>query len=105
MLRRIGFRYAWRVDPFDGGPHFTAPTDEVALVQRTHEARVTRLLAPSDAPKTRALVAVETAEPPFFRCVYTPWKASGEAGGELVQGCGGPPHLAEGAKVWVLPIE
>ena len=43
MLRRIGFRYAWRVDPFDGGPHFTAPTDEVTLVQRTHEARVTKL--------------------------------------------------------------
>ena len=40
MLRRIGFRYAERVDPFDGGPHFTAPTDEVLLVQRTHEARV-----------------------------------------------------------------
>src|SRR5580658_5511674 len=45
MLRRIGFHYAWRVDPFDGGPHFTAPTDEVTLVQRSHEARVTGLLA------------------------------------------------------------
>src|SRR5208282_5660359 len=58
MLRRIGFRYAWRVDPFDGGPHFTAPTDEVTLVARTHEARVTKLLSPSEAPKGRALVAV-----------------------------------------------
>jgi len=37
MLRRIGFRYAERVDPFDGGPHFTAPTDEVTLVQRTRK--------------------------------------------------------------------
>ena len=105
MLRRIGFRYAWRVDPFDGGPHFTAPTDEVTLVQRTHEARVTKLLATGDAPKTRALVAVETAEPPFFRCVYTPWRASGDAGAELVKDAAQHLHLAEGAKVWVLPIE
>ncbi|HVH45549.1 MAG TPA: arginine N-succinyltransferase, partial [Labilithrix sp.] len=33
LLRRIGFRYAERVDPFDGGPHFTAPTDEISLVE------------------------------------------------------------------------
>jgi arginine N-succinyltransferase len=105
MLRRIGFNYAWRVDPFDGGPHFTAPTDEVALVQRTHEARVTKLLAASEAPKTRALVAVETTEAPFFRCVYAPWKASGEAAGELVKDAAEHLGLAEGAKVWVLPID
>ena len=58
MLRRIGFSYAYRVDPFDGGPHFVAPTDDVLLVQRTHQASVTKLLAPSEYPKTRALVAV-----------------------------------------------
>jgi hypothetical protein len=74
-------------------------------VQHTHEARVTRLLAPGDAPKTRALVAVETAESPFFRCVYTPWRASGEAGAELAQDAAHHLHLTPGAKVWVLPID
>ena len=34
LLRRIGFRYADRVDPFDGGPHFTARMEEIALVAR-----------------------------------------------------------------------
>lgn len=29
MLERIGFRYAERVDPFDGGPHYVARTDAV----------------------------------------------------------------------------
>ena len=105
MLRRIGFNYAWRVDPFDGGPHFTAPTDEVALVQRTYEARVTRLVAASEAPKTRALVAVETSEAPFFRCVYAPWKAGADAGGELPKDAAEHLGVAEGAKVWVLPID
>jgi arginine N-succinyltransferase len=105
MLRRIGFRYAWRVDPFDGGPHFTAPTDEVALVQRTHEARVTALLPPGDAPKGRALVAVETAEAPYFRCVYCPWRQSGEAGAEIGQAGAEHLGLTEGARAWVLPID
>jgi arginine N-succinyltransferase len=105
MLRRIGFNYAWRVDPFDGGPHFTAPTDDVALVQRTHEAEVSRIFEAKEAPKTRALVAVETNEPPFFRCVYAPWKASGDAGGELQRDAAEHLGLAEGAKAWVLPIE
>jgi arginine N-succinyltransferase len=105
MLRRIGFRYAWRVDPFDGGPHFTAPADEVSLVQRTHEARVAKLLSAVDAPKTRALVAVETAEAPYFRCVYTPWRESGETGADLSRDAAEHLGVAEGAKVWVLPIE
>src|SRR5260370_39075023 len=54
MLRRIGFRYAWRGDPFDGGPHFTAATDEVPVGQRAHSAGLGQLLALSDAPKTTA---------------------------------------------------
>jgi arginine N-succinyltransferase len=105
MLRRIGFRYAWRVDPFDGGPHFTAATDEVTLVQRTHEARVTRLVPASEAPKARALVAVETSEAPFFRCVYAPCKVNGEGNVELVAGAAEHLAVGEGAGVWVLPID
>jgi arginine N-succinyltransferase len=104
MLRRIGFRYAWRVDPFDGGPHFTAPTDEVQLVQRTHEARIVKLLAAADAPKTRALVAVETSEPPYFRCVYAPWRASGDAGADIAKDAADHLCIGEGAKAWVLPL-
>ena len=32
MLRRVGFEYARRVDPFDGGPHFTCATDKISLI-------------------------------------------------------------------------
>lgn len=105
MLRRIGFRYAWRVDPFDGGPHFTAPTDEVSLVTRTHEATLTKLLPASEAPKGRALVAIERPEPPYFLCVHAPWRQSGEAGAEIVAGAAQHLGVGEGSKVWVLPFE
>ena len=40
MLRAIGFNYAERIDPFDGGPHFHARTDEITLVKATRRARV-----------------------------------------------------------------
>jgi arginine N-succinyltransferase len=106
MLRRVGFRYAWRVDPFDGGPHFTAPTDEVSLVQRTREGAVAKLLPPSEAPKSRALVAYEPSEPPWFRCVETPWRPSGEdAGVDLPRAAAEHLGIGEGSKVWVLPLE
>ncbi|MES1171887.1 MAG: arginine N-succinyltransferase [Bacteroidota bacterium] len=40
MLRRIGFEYAQRIDPFDGGPHFRARIDDVTLVAATRRGRV-----------------------------------------------------------------
>jgi arginine N-succinyltransferase len=104
MLRRVGFNYAFRVDPFDGGPHFTAPTDEVTLVQRSHRAVIAELVPVVDGPKTRALVAVERAEPPFFRAVLAPWQ--GTPPGARV-GLEAARHLGsgQGDTVWVLPIE
>src|SRR4029453_18983709 len=48
LLRRIGFRYADRVDPFDGGPHFTAMTDEVSLVSASRHLKVAQLLGEAD---------------------------------------------------------
>ncbi|MDP9151001.1 MAG: arginine N-succinyltransferase [Myxococcota bacterium] len=109
MLRRIGFRYAERVDPFDGGPHFTAPTDEVTLVRRSHRARITKLLdgsATSDRTRGGALVAAESGDPPFFRSVYSDWRAgedseSAEIGRDAAERLG----VTQGDLVWLLPIE
>lgn len=65
MLRRIGFTYGGRIDPFDGGPHFTARTDEVTLVKATRRARVieTATLPPQAG---NGLVCVERDRVPFF---------------------------------------
>jgi arginine N-succinyltransferase len=104
MLRRIGFRYGWRVDPFDGGPHFSAPTDEVLLVQRTREAAVSSIKG-SGVPATRALVAAESAEAPFFRCLLAPCRARDDGGAEVTAETAQHLGVSEGDKVWVLPIE
>ncbi|MGH7272221.1 MAG: arginine N-succinyltransferase [Polyangiaceae bacterium] len=110
MLRRAGFRYAHRVDPFDGGPHFTAPTDDVLPLQRAHEGRVTGLLSPEQegSTKTRALIAVEAQAHPFFRSAVAPWRcgeagelATAEIGAEVASHLG----LSSGDHVWVLPLD
>ncbi len=105
MLRRIGFRYAERVDPFDGGPHFTAPTDEISLVQRSTKRTVGRLLGPKDQAKARFLVGVDLPEAPHFRAVVSPCIVLGET--EVALGEAAAEHLgiAPGADVWVLDLD
>jgi arginine N-succinyltransferase len=108
MLRRIGFRYAWRVDPFDGGPHFTAPSDEVTLVRNSRQATVTRVLPASaapDSPRRRALLAVEPNEAPFFRSVPAPVAYEGADGVAFGQDAAEHLGVREGDAVWVLPLE
>lgn len=70
MLRRIGFRYAERIDPFDGGPHFVAQADEVTLIQQARTLRFAGSLAADESlAGPRSLVACELRLAPFFRAV------------------------------------
>ncbi len=111
LLKRIGFRYAERVDPFDGGPHFTAVTDEISLVTNTGHLKIARLvddaaLASLPAEKRkRAVVAVESSEPPFFRAMLAHYEEKkGDAcaiGAPAARALG----LDVGSQAWVLPLE
>ncbi|MFO0617832.1 MAG: arginine N-succinyltransferase [Polyangiaceae bacterium] len=111
MLRRIGFRYADRVDPFDGGPHFFAPTDEIQPVRDTRRAKVVARLADSDlagpdghAPRVvRGLIAVEYDGAPFFRATpgYARLDKDGVALGDATMD---HLELTEGRDVAVLPL-
>ncbi|HEY4159934.1 MAG TPA: arginine N-succinyltransferase [Polyangiaceae bacterium] len=76
MLRRIGFRYAERIDPFDGGPHFVAPVEEISLVSATRTLRISATL--SDGGDGRALVARDLAGPPYFHAAPTQIRISGD---------------------------
>jgi arginine N-succinyltransferase len=67
MLTRIGFRYANQIDPFDGGPHFAARTDDISIV-RDAEQRQVRIVEDIDAERPWAILAVEReSERPKFR--------------------------------------
>jgi len=103
MLKRIGFRYAHRVDPFDGGPHFTAPTDEISLVQETTVRRLVGAVSPTDATVT-GLCAREFTGPPHFRAVPCGMVLQGKDGVRLPLGAIEHLGLCEGDPVSCLPI-
>jgi len=59
MLRRIGFEYAGQIDPFDGGPHFVAKTDDITLVRDAREAPIRTLEGAGGGEQAWAVLAVE----------------------------------------------
>lgn len=48
MLEKLGFQYKDCIDPFDGGPHLEAQTDDIWLVQQTRRAVVAGTLEEGD---------------------------------------------------------
>lgn len=69
MLRRIGFEYAGQIDPFDGGPHFTARTDAIPLVANAAQVPI-RSIDVADSGRPFAVMAVELAgQRPQFRAI------------------------------------
>jgi arginine N-succinyltransferase len=76
LLRRIGFAYGHRIDPFDGGPHFHAVTDQITLVKAARRLKVGA--APTAVAATDSFVAAESPAPPFFRAVRTIVRIDGD---------------------------
>ncbi len=103
MLRRIGFRYAERVDPFDGGPHFVANVDEITLI---NDSKRTVLLGPTE-PSERAplgLIGRDLASAPYFRAVQAPVQMAGKTGVRVDAEAIAHLGLSEGDEVVVLPL-
>ena len=109
MLRRIGFRYADRVDPFDGGPHFTCKTDDVAPIrdfkQRSLRVDEQVIKGIEGAPKKSQLLGTVRKRPPYF--LATPlFSAQEDDAEELVA----PPSIFEalqlndGDPVFTIPM-
>lgn len=107
MLRRIGFRYADRVDPFDGGPHFFAATEDILPVRDTRRVPATSRLsaAPGEPAQgvVRGLVAVEFDGPPFFRATLGGARLE-KSGVALDASVFEHLGIAEGREVAVLPL-
>jgi arginine N-succinyltransferase len=102
MLRRIGFRYAERIDPFDGGPHFLAAADDVTLLRNARVARIGR--AAGVRPAGRALLARDLMEPPYFRAVTCDVQTLDETHVAVASQVQAELGLAENDLAYVLPL-
>jgi arginine N-succinyltransferase len=71
VLREIGFSYAHRIDPFDGGPHFQVRTDDITLVRGTRAARVAGAAEVPQSSAVPGIVARERTAAPYFVAVRT----------------------------------
>jgi arginine N-succinyltransferase len=76
MLRRIGFEYAERIDPFDGGPHFIAKTDNITLVKETRVLRAVKVGGADDG-RPFGLVSVERDRAPHFAAAGSRFRIEG----------------------------
>ncbi|HUJ24672.1 MAG TPA: arginine N-succinyltransferase [Myxococcales bacterium] len=52
MLTKIGFRSDERIDPFDGGPHYSAPTELIEPIRRFRRAKLAQQRLPDNAEPT-----------------------------------------------------
>jgi len=79
LLERIGLRPVSRIDPFDGGPHYEARTDEVSLVAGHRRLSVARRALEAAAGGPTVLVGVDRPSGELrFRAVRTPLRVEGE---------------------------
>ncbi|MBK8697047.1 MAG: arginine N-succinyltransferase [Deltaproteobacteria bacterium] len=102
MLRRIGFQYCHRIDPFDGGPHFRAATDEILLLRRTHRGPARPV---DEFDGTRALVATDLHKAPFFRATSCAVRFDDDGAVLLPRAAFEFLGIAEGAEIAALPLD
>lgn len=65
MLEKLGFAYHMRVDPFDGGPHIEATTDEISLVKQTRRLPLGKPVKDGTPAKAYGIVSVVDSEGEF----------------------------------------
>lgn len=101
LLRRIGFDYVDRVDPFDGGPHFAGRTDQITLIRDAAMRSVT--LSPTGSTAQRALVARSYDSSPWFKAIAVPVTLADDRV-TLDPAAARHLDLSVGDSAWVLPL-
>jgi arginine N-succinyltransferase len=123
MLTSIGFGHIDRIDPFDGGPHFEAKTEEVSPVTKTKPGTVRVLEGVSlddvVGESCEGLVAIErramrktktaAASVPasMFRCAQTYFREVGQGSDrviELPKEAALALDVVDGDEVWALAL-
>lgn len=109
MLESIGFEYSGRIDPFDGGPHFEATTDDITLIRAARLGLVdsTDLIVPppeaEDPSIQRVLLGSAHAEGPCnFRAIAGRVRFHGGSV-EMPADAKDALKLRSGDNVWTMP--
>ena len=68
MLENIGFKYTNEVDPFDGGPHYRAPKDQITIVKDSKYLDATLTKANVSKNAISSLLNLDNL---YFACFYT----------------------------------
>jgi arginine N-succinyltransferase len=66
MLESIGFEYTYEVDPFDGGPHYRCPLQEIKPIKEKITGHLVANKNFNKANAREAIVALEHPEYDFF---------------------------------------
>ncbi|HEY6728519.1 MAG TPA: arginine N-succinyltransferase [Polyangiaceae bacterium] len=103
MLRRVGFRYADRIDPFDGGPHFVAETGEVTLVKCSRRVRLGGVLDTPE-PDSSLLVGRDLEAAPYFRAAIATHTRCSAGELELPAAVLDQLGVSRGDEVFTLPL-
>lgn len=77
MLEKLGFQYTGRIDPFDGGPHLEAVTDEIPLIRDTRRIEYTGEAKPEQTT-THGLISNADDSGRFLAC-YAPMVVEGDS--------------------------
>ncbi|TVQ31957.1 MAG: hypothetical protein EA376_08195 [Phycisphaeraceae bacterium] len=108
MLEKLGFVYRDRVDPFDGGPHLEAKTDDISIVRDTRHVTLDGSCPVRDAKRT-GLISYEgeggAGAENEFRAVMTMYAPSrGEAGLKLPASVIKLLNVKDGARLGLTPM-
>lgn len=66
MLESIGFKYTYEVDPFDGGPHYRCPLNDIKPIKEKITGMLVDTAAFNKAEARDVLLSIETPEHDFF---------------------------------------
>ena len=66
MLESIGFKFTNEVDPFDGGPHYRAPLDQIKPIKEMIKGFVDTSFAYDKEKSTSMLVSLPSKEGEFY---------------------------------------
>lgn len=64
MLKKIGFQYTEEIDPFDGGPHYRCPRDDILPVKQARSVKIKH--SENTTPAQPYLVQLEQKDCHFY---------------------------------------